>query len=101
PTTTQTYRLSLHDALPIYLDPRGGLRVLRYNNKERFHLHSIYGKLGYTYDDLLELTSVLRWDGSSTVQRDSRWLFTPSASVKWKDRKSTRLNSSHVKTSYA
>lgn len=85
-----------------YLDPRGGLRVLRYNNKERFHLHSIYGKLGYTYDDLLELTSVLRWDGSSTVQRDSRWLFTPSASVKWNvDKQFDLRNMFNVKLAYA
>ncbi|TJZ59732.1 SusC/RagA family TonB-linked outer membrane protein [Sphingobacterium olei] len=66
-----------------YLEPRGGLRVLRYLNKEQFHLHSIYGKLGYSFDNVLELSSVLRWDGSSTVQRDSRWLFTPSAGAKW------------------
>ncbi|SMG51083.1 SusC/RagA family TonB-linked outer membrane protein [Sphingobacterium psychroaquaticum] len=66
-----------------YLQPRGGLRVLRYVNKELFNLHSIYGKLGYNYDDILELTSVLRWDGSSSVQRDSRWLFTPSVGAKW------------------
>lgn len=66
-----------------YLTPRGGLRVLRYNNREQFHLHSLYTKLGYNYDDLVELSSVLRWDGSSTVQRDSRWLFTPSVGAKW------------------
>lgn len=63
--------------------PRGGLRVLRYNNKEQFHLHSLSGKIGYNYNDLVELRSVLRWDGSSTVQPDSRWIFTPSADIKW------------------
>lgn len=66
-----------------YLEPKGELRVLRYNNKERFHLHSLYGKIDYDYDNLIELTALLRWDGSSTVQRDSRWLFTPAAAVKW------------------
>lgn len=66
-----------------YLEPKGGLRVLRYNNKEQFNLHSLFGKIGYSYKDLLELSALLRWDGSSTVQRDSRWLFTPAAGAKW------------------
>ncbi|MBE8712800.1 SusC/RagA family TonB-linked outer membrane protein [Sphingobacterium hungaricum] len=66
-----------------YLEPKGGLRVLRYNNKEQFNLHSIFGKIGYSYKELFEFAAVLRWDGSSTVQRDSRWLFTPSAGAKW------------------
>src|SRR5690606_13309217 len=54
-----------------YLEPRGDLRVLRYNNKEQFHLHSLYGKLGYAIKDVLAVTALMRWDGSSTVQRDS------------------------------
>lgn len=65
-----------------YLEPRGGLRVLRYNNKEQFNLHSIYSSLRYSYSDLFDVRAVLRWDGSSTVQPDSRWLFTPSADLK-------------------
>ena len=66
-----------------YLLPQGGLRVLRWNNKEQFHLHSIYSKFDYAVKDLLDFEAVLRWDGSSTVQRDSRWLFTPGASARW------------------
>lgn len=66
-----------------YLVARGGLRVLQYVNKEQFHLHSVYGRLKYDFDEKIELSSVLRWDGSSTVQRDSRWLFTPSVGAKW------------------
>ena len=66
-----------------YLEPKGGLRVLRWNNREQFHLHSLYGKINYSLNSL-ELNGVLRWDGSSTVQPDSRWLFTPAFSAKWK-----------------
>ena len=66
-----------------YLKPRGGLRVLRYLNKEQFHLHAMYGRLGYSFADLIELTSVLRLDGSSAIQPDSRHLFTPSFAAQW------------------
>lgn len=66
-----------------YLVPQGGLRVLRWNNKEQFHLHSIYSKLDYSVRDIMDFEAVLRWDGSSTVQKDSRWLFTPGASARW------------------
>lgn len=66
-----------------YLLPQGGLRVLRWNNKEQFNLHSIYSKFDYSVGEVLDFEAVLRWDGSSTVQKDSRWLFTPGASARW------------------
>jgi len=66
-----------------YLQPQGGLRVLRWNNKEQFNLHAIYSKFDYAIKNLWDFEAVLRWDGSSTVQRDSRWLFTPGASARW------------------
>lgn len=66
-----------------YLQPQGGLKVYRWYNTERNRLFSVFGKVGYTYDSKLELNAVLRWDGSSSVQADHRWLFTPAASAKW------------------
>ena len=37
--------------------------------------------IDYRYRNLLDAQLVLRADGSSNVQKDSRWLFTPAASV--------------------
>ncbi|NGM61604.1 SusC/RagA family TonB-linked outer membrane protein [Sphingobacterium sp. SGG-5] len=85
-----------------YLQPKGGLRVLRWNNKEQFHLHSLYSKFDYAIKDLVDLEAVLRWDGSSTVQRDSRWLFTPGASARWHIDKNFGLaNLFNVKLAYS
>lgn len=66
-----------------YLTPIGGLKVHRWYNTELNRLFSTYGKFGYVYDNKIEINTVLRWDASSTIQPDSRWLFTPSASIKW------------------
>ncbi|WP_160070099.1 SusC/RagA family TonB-linked outer membrane protein [Sphingobacterium bovisgrunnientis] len=66
-----------------YLSPIGGLKVHRWYNSELNRLFSAYGKIGYQYDKILDFDAVVRWDASSTIQPDSRWLFTPSASVKW------------------
>lgn len=66
-----------------YLTPQGGLRVLRWNNKEQFHLHSLYGRVDYSFNDIFDINGVLRWDGASTIQRDSRWMFTPAVSGAW------------------
>ena len=66
-----------------YLQPIGGLKVHRWYNTELNRLFSAYGKLGYEFDNILDIHAVLRWDASSTIQPDSRWLFTPSASIQW------------------
>ena len=66
-----------------YLTPQGGLRVLRWNNKEQFHLQSFYGNMNYSFRNIFDLSAVLRWDGTSTVQQDSRWIFTPAISAGW------------------
>lgn len=66
-----------------YLEPLGGLNVYRWYNTERNRLFSIYGKVGYNFKSILDINALLRWDGSSSVQPDHRWLFTPSASAKW------------------
>src|SRR3712207_7860614 len=76
--TTEIYTLSLHDALPIY-DLALGVADLGQHGLE----------------PLLELTAVLgAGEHGGQVQRDE-----PSALER--DRKSTRLNSSHANISYA
>ena len=66
-----------------YLEPTGGLKVLRWNNKEQFNMQSFYGAANYSYKNLFDVNAVVRWDGSSTIQKDSRWLLTPAFSAGW------------------
>lgn len=66
-----------------YLTPQGGLKVYRWYNTEKNRLFSVYGRAGYSFNSILDVEALVRWDGSSSVQPDQRWLFTPSASVKW------------------
>src|SRR5690606_41645630 len=76
--TTATYSLSLHDALPIYYETIR-IRIAFHPQEERFEV------------------------ANPAIRRDADWIqdvadvFAPDA----RDRKSTRLNSSHVKISYA
>src|SRR5438874_11658146 len=67
PATPEIYTLSLHDALPIWVEPEG----------------DIAGLAGLQVDALEALERAARRAG------------------KRRDRKSTRLNSSHVEISYA
>lgn len=66
-----------------YLTPQGGLNVYRWYNTDYNRLLSVYGRVGYTLNSFLDVNAVVRWDGSSAIQPNNRWLFTPSASVKW------------------
>src|SRR5690606_42140405 len=91
--TTQLNPLSLHDALPICRDPR---------DEPRRHLDQAGGGRGYgaeiTRAHLAHLprAGVERLDAGPVVARAALQADRPPA-----DRKSTRLNSSHVKNSYA
>src|SRR5690606_41251689 len=83
PATTEIYSLSLHDALPIFFHETHRGRLTRHGGVAQENEPEVQG-----------LTAVLVLDSSlSTVdtgEQDQR-----------QDRKSTRLNSSHVKISYA
>src|SRR5690554_7539481 len=76
--TPEIYTLSLHDALPIYFRDQifGQLCVLLQGQRNVFQ-----------YIQVVEQGSVLVEDAHLLVKQS--------------DRKSTRLNSSHVRTSYA
>src|SRR5690606_41837954 len=76
--TTEIYTLSLHDALPIYV-----ARVAAVNDQQA-HLRPPRGVGVVPLHDLVGLEELLRRLRGRAV-----------------DRKSTRLNSSHVKISYA
>src|SRR5690606_40543695 len=93
--TVDIYTLSLHDALPIYAMTRQldeARRMVERNSlqleRTNFYLESILSSLSsgvLVFDDAFRLTLF-----NQAAQRILRL-----------DRKSTRLNSSHVKISYA
>src|SRR5690606_41360023 len=79
-STTEIYTLSLHDALPIYIS--------LLNNRLSFTAE-VYDK--FSYDLIYSDFPVPPLTGSYYL----------TSAVNIGDRKSTRLNSSHVKISYA
>src|SRR5690606_42070303 len=84
-TTTATYTLSLHDALPIFATAQQSLQA----GAEFFRQHGITPViLGDSVTG--EASEVAKVYGALARQVDT-----------YGDRKSTRLNSSHVKISYA
>src|SRR5207302_9375614 len=94
PLTTEIYTLSLHDALPISgLMTNTLLRLLNID-------------LGFERDHILTIRSALpyqKYDRNRRADFERRLAAQVSRmpGVKQVDRKSTRLNSSHVKISYA
>src|SRR5690606_40379955 len=97
---TDTYTLSLHDALPIFLvSPFSSdlvlFSIVRYSC-------SIFLFFFVTSTDL---TVILAWSVSAVLgfgaTTSSLSYLTFASLSAWADRKSTRLNSSHVKISYA
>src|SRR5688572_31636815 len=71
--TTEIYTLSLHDALPIYIG----------------------------YPDLQDELTVLREQRGSSGPDKLEPVVSSEDMIRWQDRKSTRLNSSHSQISYA
>src|SRR5690606_41893940 len=101
PPPTATYTLSLHDALPIY-EPD-----LERAERRGDHDAALVGELGEAEDRqerrVLErddelVDEVRRHDLERLRHHDAAHRRAPAEA---EDRKSTRLNSSHVKISYA
>lgn len=59
----------------------GFLYMKRYVDKMTHNMVSTLFSVDYKYKNLLDAQVVLRGDGSSNVQKDSRWLFTPAVSA--------------------
>src|SRR5690606_41529637 len=89
PTHAEIYTLSLHDALPIYGagGKIGALDILAAK------LQKLWGGNPVGLEDLALVAAL----DQRLLRQDSR----RAGSGNEKDRKSTRLNSSHVKISYA
>jgi TonB-linked SusC/RagA family outer membrane protein len=52
-------------------------------DKERGRLLSFYGHAGYHYKNFLDLSLLVRADGSSSAQPDNWWLVSPTFSASW------------------
>jgi len=84
-----------------YLQPVSG-EIYFNSDKERLRLASYYGSFAYTYNNL-ELGALLRLDGASYMQPNSRWLSSPSFKAGYhivRDN-SGALNSLKLNASYA
>src|SRR5690606_40307416 len=92
--STEIYTLSLHDALPILIfdiDVQGGAQIKR--------CHPETATVFVLPPSMAELERRLRGRGTDEEPVVRRRLEAARAEIE--DRKSTRLNSSHVKISYA
>lgn len=61
----------------------GGFYVFRYLDKEVNNLFSVYGSAKYNYKNLLTLGALIRRDGSSNGQPDSRWVTSPAFNLSY------------------
>src|SRR5690606_41435085 len=97
PATTKIYTLSLHDALPIYQPLRESL--LKVVRKPNHRVETIVKKELYcTFAfDMVFYTVVF----PIGIPSENPVITDETTEKNRQDRKSTRLNSSHVKISYA
>jgi len=61
----------------------GSYVLYRYSDEESSRLASVVGTVNYLYKDRLTVGLTFRYDGSTEMQSDDRWLFSPAATVKW------------------
>lgn len=53
-------------------------------NTTRTSIVSLFGRVGYDWDDKYYFDASFRYDGSSKFSKDDRWGFFPSASAAWR-----------------
>src|SRR5207302_10908212 len=100
PATTQLYTLSLHDALPISITSasreRGSACVMRMIRSAKALVRC------FNLDAVRDSWPVILVRGDA-ISPDGPMIRSPDGPIlsRFLDRKSTRLNSSHVKISYA
>src|SRR5690606_42105489 len=94
--TSEIYTLSLHDALPISVEPGSLVGLIGPNGAGKTTLiDAVTGMVRCSGDIRLEGRSIASWPAH---RRSRAGIVRTFQSL---DRKSTRLNSSHVKISYA
>lgn len=71
----------------------GGFQYIhRFVDKMQSGLMSSLLSINYRYKDILGVKALFRYDGTSNVQKDSRWLFTPAFSIDWNLKKHFFMN---------
>lgn len=78
-----------------YLQSRGFL-VYYFPDKMQSRLASFSGLASYSYNDEFKLSGLVRRDGSSYMQPDSRWFTSFSGSAEWDIKKSLLSKSSKI-----
>ncbi len=66
-----------------FLNSSGFGQVFRYIDKEVNGLFSVYASAKFKYEDFLTFSALVRRDGSSNGQPNSRWVTTPAFDVKY------------------
>src|SRR5690606_39925002 len=100
PASTHLSTLSLHDALPIFCDD---VNVLPSKSPTKYCVaEPVFGPPGFILTKSTHFLPSDVWNGNrSGHSQTPPCAPTPSPNSLKRDRKSTRLNSSHVKISYA
>lgn len=58
-------------------------KMLRYLDQEIIHNMTSSFNIGYKWSDYLSVGAVIRYDGTSSMAANHRWLFTPAANLNW------------------
>src|SRR5690606_41011266 len=99
PATPMLSTLSLHDALPIFIDDGKGMSMT--DARMSFERHAT-SKIRASADLFAIRTFGFRGEALASIAAVAQVdMKTRTTEVLMADRKSTRLNSSHVKISYA
>lgn len=89
-------KINIHDPTPtVITNPLSSAQYTPYvfPDKEQNRLASYYFKTQYTYDNILNLSALIRSDGSSNQQPDHRWLLSYAFSADWDVRQSLMQSS--------
>src|SRR5690606_41546561 len=97
-STPASHTLSLHDALPIYIAAAIGQALELETRASQRRIHQEPRQAALALNPALPFFDRHHDHAGSAIARDGLWLFLRFGN---QDRKSTRLNSSHVKISYA
>ncbi|WP_316814072.1 SusC/RagA family TonB-linked outer membrane protein [Pedobacter heparinus] len=66
-----------------YLNAYPDFYVFRFLDQTKSNLFSLYANANYKYKDLFDFNAIVRRDGASNGQPDSRWVTSPSFSGTW------------------
>lgn len=74
----------------------GSLQVPPKTGALKSTLHSVLGRLNYTFNHRYNLTATLRADGSSRFAKNKRWGYFPSLGVSWNVEEESFLHENNI-----